>query len=49
MTKIRWQNNPSDYRNLVVPDKDISWEKIRDKKYKYHVVLYHKPSGMAIM
>tara|TARA_R110002074_G_scaffold152836_2_gene307288 strand:+ start:213 stop:482 length:270 start_codon:yes stop_codon:yes gene_type:complete len=48
MTKIKWQDNPGDYRNIVVKDSDISWEKISDKKYKYHVILYHKPSGMAI-
>lgn len=48
MPKIRWQDNPHDYRNITVEDKDISWEKIKNKKYKYHVVLHHKPSGMAI-
>lgn len=48
MPKIRWQNNPKDYRNQKVPAKDVSWEKIKNKKYKYHVILHHKPSGMDI-
>jgi|TARA_B110000438_G_scaffold298154_1_gene345825 hypothetical protein len=48
MTKIRWQNNPDDYRNQVVPEEDVEWIRERDKKYKYHVTLVHKPTGMAI-
>jgi len=48
MAKVRWQDNPKDYRNIPVPEDDIEWVDERDKKYKYHVTLNHKPTGMAI-
>ena len=48
MAKIKWQDNPQDYRKLTVPEQDIEWVKEKDKKYKYHMTLHHKPTGMAI-
>jgi hypothetical protein len=48
MAKVKWQDNPNDYRNMLVPEDDIEWVREKDKKYKYHVTLNHKPTGMAI-
>ena len=31
-----------------IPDSDLEWERIKNKKYKYHVILTHKPTGMTI-
>ena len=48
MAKIKWQNNPEDWRHTKVPDSDMEWLRERNKKYKYHVTLTHKPTGMSI-
>jgi len=44
----KWESNPDDWRNMKIPAGDCEWLKESDKKYKYHVTLTHKPTGMSI-
>lgn len=44
----KWMDNPDDWRNFKIPDSDLEWVKEKDKKYKYHVTVTHKPTGMSL-
>jgi hypothetical protein len=44
----KWMDNPDDWRNFKIPEEDLEWVKEKDKKYKYHVTVTHKPTGMTL-
>jgi hypothetical protein len=38
----------STYLHMNIPDKDVSWKKEMNKKFKYHLTVSHKPTGITI-
>ena len=43
-----WKKNPKDYRHIYISECDIEWVKEKNRPYKYHIKLIHKPTNMCI-